>query len=135
MSWGGKGHGLSSCSFEASFLKTSYLSQHGVRQLADLLHVLSADAQFAATDPQERSIGQLLAVQLHLDEVVLPGAGVLDAHLQHQLWKERERDQNNEAAPLWALVLCPEEESLAFRIIKLSVKGNLRDATTTGCHC
>lgn len=53
--------------------------------------MLSADAQLATTDPQEGSIGQLLAVQLHLDEVVLPGAWVLDAHLQHQLWRETER--------------------------------------------
>lgn len=58
--------------------------------------MLSADAQLAATDPQERSIGQLLAVQLHLDEVVLPGAGVLDAHLQHQLWREREKGRERE---------------------------------------
>lgn len=47
--------------------------------------MLGADAQLAATHPQEGPIGQLLAVQLHLDEVVLPGAGVLDAHLQNQL--------------------------------------------------
>lgn len=72
-------------------LQTAYLSQHGVGQLPDLLHMLSADAQLATTDPQEGSIGQLLAVQLHLDEVVLPGAGVLDAYLQHQLWRETGR--------------------------------------------
>lgn len=62
-----------------------YLSQHGVRQLADLLHVLSADIQLAATDPQKGTIGKLLAVQLHFNEVVLPSVGVLDTHLQHQL--------------------------------------------------
>ena len=61
-----------------------YLSQHGVWQLADLLHVLGADVQLAAADPQEGAVGELLAVQLHLNEVVLPCTGILDSHLQHQ---------------------------------------------------
>lgn len=55
--------------------------------------MLRADSQLAAADPQEGSIGQLLAVQFHLNEVVLPGTGVLDAHLQHQLWRERENER------------------------------------------
>ncbi|TNN57656.1 hypothetical protein EYF80_032118 [Liparis tanakae] len=62
-----------------------YLSQHGVGQLADLLHVLRADVQLSAADPEEGAIGELLAVQLHFNEVVLPAVGVLDTHLQHQL--------------------------------------------------
>lgn len=63
-----------------------YLPQHGVGQLADLLHVLGADVQLAAADPQQGAVGELLPIQLHLDEVVLARTGVLDSHLQHQLW-------------------------------------------------
>lgn len=69
-------------------MQAPYLSQHGVWQLADLLHVLCTDIQLTATDPQKGAIGELLAVQLHLDEVVLPCVGVLDTHLQHQLCRE-----------------------------------------------
>lgn len=68
-----------------------YLSQHGVRQLADLLHMLSADVQLTATDPQKGAVGELLAVQLHLNEVVLPGVGVLDTHLQNQLCRGKQK--------------------------------------------
>lgn len=67
----------------------SYLSQHCVWQLADFLHVFGADVQLAAADPQKGAIRELLAVQLHLDEVVLPCVGVLDTHLEHQLYREK----------------------------------------------
>lgn len=68
-------------------LTFSHLPQHGVGQLADLLHVLRADVQLTAADPQQGAVSQLLAVKLHLDEVVLTRAGVLDSHFQHQLWR------------------------------------------------
>lgn len=68
---------------------SGYLSQHGVGQLADLLHVLSADVQLTAAHSQQRAIGQLLPVQLHLDEIVLTGIWVLNAYLQNQLWQTR----------------------------------------------
>lgn len=45
--------------------------------------MLGADVQFTAADPQQGAIRELLAVQFHLDEVVLTGVGVLDTHLQY----------------------------------------------------
>lgn len=61
------------------------LPQHGVGQLADLLHVVGAYAELPAADPEQRAVCEFLAVQLHLDEVILPGIGVLNPHFQDQL--------------------------------------------------
>lgn len=67
------------------------LSQHGVGQLADLLHVVSTDVQFATANPEQRAVRQFPPVELHLDEVVFPCIWVLDPDLQNQLWERGQK--------------------------------------------
>ena len=55
--------------------------------------MLSTDVQLTAADPEQGTVGQLLAVQFYLNEVILPPMGILDTHFQHQLWNKEGREE------------------------------------------